>query len=441
MMGLEMSFKQAKRIFIFDPCFGGMTGHWENYCKRITQALINRGYEVCVFGQEKFLANIVAGMNFKPVFKTDPFSYTKNMNDLKRISNSFLNDLTDINAAEFQDGDIFIFHSIYANYFSAIINWTKSLVKNKQILCLFTFQFPPSETKKHVGPLKNIYYALRRLFYGERLSAKSLQWCENNQVRLYQEAIPDLKVLVKQSHLLMASTEVLSTNFSLMLGLKVHCLPMPGLALNVASTTVHEQDNVNESMPLKKLKIGYFGHGCIDKGAAYLEGIVTHVLSKHENLEFHIHVNPNEGARIYFDKLASMPDERMHLYHGHIEEATLMELINQVDIVILPYAARKYATCSSAVFMEALSFGKVMVIPSGTWMDMISSHYDVEAYRFNEFTLDSICKAIDAALIHHRPYSSRMKNAAKQFTITNNIETYLDRIFECVNELEYGNHG
>ncbi len=425
---------QSQRVFIFDPCFGGLTGHWENYCKRLYNELLNRQCEVIVYGQENYEKNIVGSLNFIPLFTTSPFLPAQNMQELLQIANLFIEDFNKIDIEKFQDGDIFIFHSIYPNYFKAIISWTNELINHKQILSLFTFQFPPSDTKEYVGILKNSYYKLRRLLMGERLSARKLQWCDNNQVRLYQKAIPDLRKLVKRTHLLLASTDVLSKNYTLMLGLKVHCLPMPGLSIYEAATVKSDQSTDNHEVPSQVIKVGYFGHSCVDKGSALLEQIINRTLEKHENVEFHIHVNPNDDVEKYFKKIALISSSRIYLYHGHINEAELMKLINKVNIVILPYSSKKYATCSSAVFMEAITFAKVVVIPSDTWMDMISLQYDIEAYRFNNFSVNSICKALDFAIDNYCPNSLRMEKASKLFSEENNIKVYLDEIFKNIDD-------
>ena len=87
---------QSQRVFIFDPCFGGLTGHWENYCKRLCQEFSNRHYEVIIFGQNDFQSAMIAQLTFYPVFTTSPFLPAKNMADLESIKKLFLNDFKKI---------------------------------------------------------------------------------------------------------------------------------------------------------------------------------------------------------------------------------------------------------------------------------------------------------------------------------------------------------
>ncbi len=429
---------QSQRVFIFDPCFGGLTGHWENYCKRLCQEFSNRHYEVIIFGQNDFQSAMIAQLTFYPVFTTSPFLPAKNMADLESIKKLFLNDFKKIDVEQFSESDIFMFHSIYPTYFNAAIEWTKTIVNKKRILSYFVFQFPPSDTKKHAGIFKNIYYRLRRIISLEPQSVNDLQWSDNNHVRFYQKSIKDLGDLIKNTHVLCANSGGLARNYSLLFGLKVHPIPMPGLILNDinSSSTVFPVSTSDST----SIKIGYFGHGCIDKGAALLEDIIRKILIKDKNIEFYIHANPSDEAKQYFDKLCLIDSPRVHFYHGHIQQALMIQLINLVDIVILPYSHKKYATCPSAVFMEALTFGKLMVIPSETWMAEIAEQYSVDVKKFDYFDADSVIQALDLAITDYTPDSEMMKNASRAFSSNNNIAKYLDCVFEAANDIQHLNH-
>ncbi len=413
--------KQQKRFFIFDPCFGSLTGHWENYCKRLYQELKNRGYTPLVFGQKNFDKRIVGPLNFEGVFEASPFLPARNMLDLKKISNLFLDDFEKIDANRFQDGDIFIFHSIYPNYFSAIIDWTKEIASKKRVVSTFFFQFPPSNRRSEIGFLKNLYFKLRRKFAGEDSSSPELEWADNNQVRFYQRTIPNLKKLVGKSHLLMASTDVLSRNFSALFGLKVYYLPMPGEDL---SDIIARSKQASQSK--KQITIGYFGHASLEKGGQFLADLVEKTNQNYRNIDFILHINPNGETENYLAYFKNKNHPNIKCHYGHLSQDNMMELVAQVDIVLMPYSPIKYATTPSAIFTEAMPLEKVFVMPVDTWAYKEAVKYHAGISTFKNYSLKSIQVALNKAIDRFELLQEKSRLAGASFHNENNMKHYID---------------
>lgn len=426
-----MQAKQARRMFIFDPCFGGMTGHWENYCKRLYQELLNRGCEVTVFGQAKSKEGIVGGLNFEGIFETSPFLPAKNMLDLKKIADLFLTDFEKLDLNRFRDGDVFVFHSIYPNYFNAIIDWTKWVVSQKKIIATFFFQFPPSNRKSEVGYLKNTYYKLRRIIAGEQLSASDLEWADNNQVRFYQRTIPDLKQLVGQTHLLMASTDVLSRNFSAVFGTKVSYLPMPGEDLSDMIRRMQCEASLK-----KKITIGYFGHASLEKGGQFLADLVANTNQRYRDVNFILHINPNGETEEHLSSFKNHAYSNVVCHHGHLDQEEMMALVAKVDIILMPYSPIKYATTPSAIFTEAMPLEKVFVMPADTWAYHEAMKYHAGISTFKDYTLNGIQTALSKAIDRFGVLQEKSRIAGEKFHKENNMSHYIDVFFDYLSAYE-----
>lgn len=416
------------RIFIFDPCFGSLTGHWENYCKRLYQELIERGFQVKVFGQTQPLAGIIEKINFEPLFENSTYVTIQNVFELNFQAGLFIDDFKKVPESEFQDGDVFLFHSIFPQTFLAITQWTKDLINRKKIIVAIFFQFPPSETKKHVDLLRKIFYRFRRFKLGEK-PIKNMEWADNNNVRFYQESIADLKPLLGKSHLLMASTEVLSRNFSALLDLPVHYLPMPGEKI---PNFFNAEDSIVKESPAK-IRIGYFGHSSLEKGGQFLQYLVEQTQKVYDNAEFILHINPNPDTKQYLDAFKNHQYPHVTCYYGHLESNKLRSLIEQVDIILMPYSSKKYATTPSAIFTEAMPLKKIFVIPKNTWAHDEAKKYNAGVTYFDKYNQFSILSALLSAIIDYKNLKSKSEQAAVKFYQENNMKNYIDMVESIVN--------
>ncbi len=415
-----------KRIFIFDPCFGDMTGHWENYCKRLYQELIERGNTVVVYGQATYQSQIVGNVNFKPLFTHSPFVPTRNFFELNYQAAFFMDDLMKLDRNEFKEGDIFIFHSLYTQIFAAIIDWTNDISKTVNITSCIFLQFPPSDTKRTVNPIKRLLYGLRRRLNGEKPSVSKLEWVDNTHVRFYQKKIPMMKKLIAERHLLLvASTDVLSRNYSALFGIKVHYLPMPGRKLS--SEQRAEPINIENAEKASQIvKVGYFGHSSLEKGGQFLQYIVEKIMKSHPEVHFVLHLNPNADVEKSFACFKTHAYPNISCYHGHLDQEEMMKLVGSVDIVLMPYSIKKYATMPSAIFTEGLPLKKIFIIPKNTWVYEEAKKYDVGFVAFSRFTEGSVLKALLKAIVNFDKLKSKSVIGGESFYRENNMTNYID---------------
>ena len=418
------------RIFIFDPCFGALTGHWENYCRRLYNELVSRNYIVTIFGQAESKPEIISNTVFVPHFKHLPFLTTRNTLEFEREKNKILSDLERIDINKFQSGDIFIFHSLYPQSFTAIIEWTRKIIKTKSIISTFFFQFPPSDTKEQVGLARKIFYKLRNWYRGE-IETRDMRWVDNNAVRYYQRNVANLKPLIDRSHILMASTDVLSQNFSALFDLPVHYLPMPGEFMSA-----HAGDEVNPiNVDFKKpITVGYFGHSSLEKGGQFLRYFVENMEAMRPDVKFILHINPNPDTEAYLKHFENVKYKNTTCYFGHIDTSKMLELMKQVDILLMPYSAKKYATTPSAIFNEGMPLKKVFILPNNTWAYDEAKKYKAGYVAFHTFTQQSIYNALVEATDNFTDLNKKSEIAGKKFYQENNMRNYIDTFERIISQ-------
>lgn len=411
-----------KRVFIFDPCFGKMTGHWENYCTRLYDELQKKSYQVKIFGEAHFDKKIVADRAFAPSFDYSPCEIIKHSDDYHHQSQLFLANFRKIKDSQFHDGDLFIFHSIFPQTLSAIVQWTKELVSRKKIISTLFFQFPPAESKMHASALKRFYLKTKCLLTKNKKNNES-EWLTNNHVRFYQWTSDELQSLVSSgSHLLFASTEVLSRNFSRMLGAPVSYLPMPG-------PNIQTQENHPDHY--RGIRIGYFGHSSFAKGGQFLRFLVTETLSRFPNAEFILHINPNSETESYLNHFKVHCYPQVKCYFGHLDQEEMMRLMNQVDIILMPYSIKRYATTPSAIFTEGMSLKKLFIIPENSWAYVEAVKYEAGFVSFSKYNRKSILQALLIALENFQELHQKNIEAGKRFYAEHNISNYINQ-FETI---------
>jgi hypothetical protein len=425
---MPKEFVNFKRVFIFDPCFGEMTGHWENYCKRLYTELKDRGYSIKVFGQKTFNKQIVQDLEFQPTFQHSPFVPMTNSASFEQQVNLFYSDFSKINDSEFQDGDLLIFHSIFPQILAAILRWTQQLLTKKKVISTIFFQFPPSESKNTVSLARRIYHGFRKLYSPVKSSAKDMDWLENKYVDFYYQSISDLTQLINNgSHHLFASTDVLSRNFSALLNNQVHYLPMPGEKLN--SDFAPQMIQTEDGYPI--IKIGYFGHSSLEKGGQFLRYIVQKTLQIYPRAKFVLHVNPNKETLQHLSYFNQISIPNVVCYHGHLEQEKMMDLIREVDIILMPYSPIKYSTTPSAMFTEGMPLQKIFVIPENTWIHDEAKKYSSGYTSFKDYSHTAILKSLVKSIIEFHKLKQKSVSAAKKFYLENNIVHYVD-VFENI---------
>lgn len=168
----------------------------------------------------------------------------------------------------------------------------------------------------------------------------------------------------------------LTDQYDKMGSVKFHTLPIPHTVPKQASK---KQDD--------KLVVTYLGDARTEKGYQYLPSLVQDLwldYVKNDKILFVIQSNYNvqEGepaAVVARTQLQTFPSEKVKLVLDSPGHDKYQELLQNTDVMLLPYDKSNYYAKSSGILAESLALGIPVLVPSGTWL---SRQFASEVYRY-----------------------------------------------------------
>lgn len=127
--------------------------------------------------------------------------------------------------------------------------------------------------------------------------------------------------------------------------------------------------------PLSRRPVAlYLGEGRLEKGFQHLPDIIaSFAVNDPTAPQFVIQISGDSGSQSKgiseaLKRLESMPEDQVSLVQGEVSADDYYRLLAAADIVLIPYDGDTYRYRSSGIFTEAKAAGKVVIVPSGTWM-------------------------------------------------------------------------
>ena len=171
-------------------------------------------------------------------------------------------------------------------------------------------------------------------------------------------------VLMRHLHF-HSDTEPLARHHTLLTGMTFTVVPIP---------LVHPPAVTSRDAG-RPLRAAYLGDARIEKGFLRLPEAARHLLPGHlatGRLELAIQANLNvpggePGIAAARDELTGF-GPAVTLLREPLPPAEYRRLLDDSDIVLLPYSASRYRRRSSGILIEALAAGKVVVTTAGSWL-------------------------------------------------------------------------
>lgn len=245
-----------------------------------------------------------------------------------------------IRAERFTADDHLLVHTFSVPEFDSLIEM--AAIQEALPLIHVVFRRDAEEPSVAEGPTGGVTASLRRL-----MSSRSAI----RTIRLY------------------ADTDDLARQYAeLVPGLTVGVVPVPHcLPLGEATATIRKPG---------PLRIVYLGDARDEKGFYLLADVVDTLAER---------LFPSGRGRFIFQanisvagdstaqaaarrRLAAYSPSEVELITEELPISTFHNLLNDADIVVLPYDPVPYARRSSGILVQALAAGRVVVVPAGTWM-------------------------------------------------------------------------
>ena len=394
------------RVFALDPGLGPIPGHWATFARNLSSAFHGLGLDAVLFGHKQQDPRILGGLAVEPLFSLTPYErYGENPHDpapalaaFQRQTSQFADDLEKLESYKLAKQDLLIFFTVYPQILGGLIEWTRRRPERRQqrVALLLQFAEEVNVYEKARGAHGDVFYVdyYRRIMpAGEGRNAHP-QW-------RYFAASPGLGDL-----------------FSALLGKDVLPLPMPGSA---AWPTLRRRA---EGGPIA---VALLGHTSIAKGGFLLPEIIEATLARFANVRFNLHLSTNPDTRELDARFAEGGD-RLRIRRGYVSDEDIQGIIDGSDIVLLPYAPPKYRLMPSAIFIQAVCSGKIVVLPAGSHMHRELLLRGGGGTLFHEHGAAAINAALWKAIEEVDRLSPLAAAAAPAHREVNNPHAYVKRI-------------
>lgn len=143
----------------------------------------------------------------------------------------------------------------------------------------------------------------------------------------------------------------------------------------------------------KPVRISSLGRSLRRKGSHLLPEIIMRVKLSCPNACFSIQATNNMPKLKYMRFLPGV-----EIIEGGTTTAEHLDAIRSTEILLLPYQREDYADRSSGLMMEAAAFGRVVVVPDGTWLSDQIAEGKAAGKAFAQHSAKSIAESLILAI-------------------------------------------
>ena len=325
-------------------------GHEYGYTRAVSGAYQKAGYDVSILGSRSASEFVSEIDGFSPAFRdaADRPDRSVPFWVLPQRAWYFLRDLaTALNFQQFGAADVIFDHTLtlpnFAGWMWAWIRHGKSLPKT---ILMFRYSLK--------GKVPSRFPFLRRRMFP--LLYRTMFW-------VFERSSKPPTIVV--------DTEDLKDEYSHYTKLPIHVVPIPLDLPGFDQPTLEDSDKPNGFTDLL-----YLGGARLGKGFDLLPELANHIrLDQSLNVRLLIHTgepsahHEEPGIDAAVEQLRSLEtDPRIVMIETHLDSENYHVLIENCDAVILPYRVEYYVGQSSNVLVEAISHGKPVIVPTGTWL-------------------------------------------------------------------------
>ncbi|MBX9791541.1 MAG: glycosyltransferase [Pirellulales bacterium] len=385
---------------IVDPSLRTFNGHFLHYDNAVAGAARDRGYRVVTLAGANVSRELPCQFRAVPCFRREleePFfrpGLTNALAVLRFVEHrlrrrAFLQDLNRATKQLELDASSIVFvHTLTEHYVKPLVDWLAALpAASRPRLCLL-LRYAPSPNPCYPNAVSAQEYR------------RGLEHLESSPVRPWVTLLTDSAQLQQE--------------YGDLTELPLHVLPIPHARL---------ADDQPCAAATRIRTMTYLGNARSTKGFQYLPFVIEELRDEFESgawqAEFQANVMFAHDAesQLALTRLRSLP---VRLHDRELTETQYAELLERSALVVIPYQQLYYYAQTSGVLSEAISAGKPVVVPRGTWMaDQVKRHGVgtlflpgdrislVEAVRDAMWRIDELqaasCDARDQWLRTHNP--------------------------------------
>ncbi len=377
-------------VYYLDMELMNNVGHYANACRHITGELKRREIPVQVFGTHDALYDLVSELGVRRFFHRANLSgdLTGLAQDLlvaDRVAETLTRDLERLPLLKADD--LVYVNSVSPYAILPILQW-------------FVRKFTPEtmpQLAMEFGQDLGIEYNFQTPYKHLDLSAPLYQ-------RAFRLLPPPYRERVRLYTFQQRCSDLYATLLDLPVGTFAYPQRPPGGMPRFRDPDISRRDVV----------IGFAGHQGFHKGFHFIPDLARRFRASGENLCVLVHsgaiYSKPDGMEDLTDLVAA--DPKVALLLAPADEQMWWDLLDRLDLLVLPYQPERYRDAYSAVLAEAISSGLPVVVPGETSLADLMERYGMPGTCFSEWTADSIWGACHTALQSYGDVTDRSKRAA-----------------------------
>ncbi len=372
-------------VYYLDPELSGNAGHYANACRHVTGELRRQGIPVEVFGSRFAEYGLMTELGVRRFFSVmtspAPAGLAKDLHIAAWTAQNLPRDLGRLPPLKPQD--LIYVNSVSAYALHPLFQW---------LYRRFTPDTMPQVVLEFGHDLA-IEYGFKTAFRELDLTAA-----------LYQQAVQVMPAPYWHRIRLYTFHKRCSAKYAEILGRPVGTLPFPQKPPALPRFRMDKPD----------LVVGFGGNQGTPKGFQMIPGLARRLLAHGRHPTVLVH-----SASAYVDPdtmtdLVDMgeADDRMKVYIYPADDKAWWDLLDRMDLLVLPYQPERYRDAYSAILAEAISSGLPVVAPAETSLADLIAEYGHPGVCFDQWTGDSIWAACETALATYDTLAGRAKRAA-----------------------------
>lgn len=421
----------TKNVLIVDSGLKNLGGHNFSYTRAVQSALERKGLAVTVFANRNLSGELAKTTGYHPVFSFGAYDYPLGIGKIRDIQYLYAQSVIYSQELEqafkhlVKDEPALIFcHTI--NDFE-LIGWNRFLSRHRLsgrlvVLMRYTPQFQScSWLKRKLHP----YWRIRPYYLNS----------------LYSR--------MKGKFMLVTDSESLTEDYATIFPHPMVTLPIP---INEYVLGAKEQGGAADGVCARyglghtdRLRLGYVGDAREAKGFSLLPGLIRRILANPRlNVDFVIQC---PGAASGADNgqlpkglaellaLTKQWEHRITLVQEKLSEKDYAELIQAIDIVLIPYRKAGYVEPTSGIFAEAAALAKPVVVPAGTWMARELQKYG-GGLEFQSGDEGDLAAKVMTLLQDFAEYASKARHFSSQWKAFHNSHSLAEMLIQQIRQAE-----
>jgi hypothetical protein len=408
------------RLIYCDTALADLNGHYYSECLMTVNAFAKAGINSHIFGHTAAKDVNLAPLTVAPHFRTQKWEWLGFSSDalcgpiesLLISANITAEDLARIEGWE--KTDVLCWNHITPSDLFALGLWGKNI--------------PVAQTPNfllHVGIQPGIFPIVENGELSGRFEISDRTSAE--QFRLAAKRLPQhIKDRVK----FIAYDELAAKSYQELLLQPVHVVPFCSY------------ENTN---PIKrssaKITVSYLGVPREPKGFGTAPHVIAQLLSKtSDNVNFMVQLGGDwkiggdrskDEQQIMRDLASQNP--RVKVVQGPLNESQWQGMLDNTDLLLLPYHQQSYASQTSGPCMEALANGIVQVATNKTTMEFALKRHGMPGVLIDEPTVEETVAGALEAINNYSALAEKALAASAQWRSFNNRENFMAHIRQLFN--------